>query len=513
MPAVPKATLSQLNSDSFPNNNLGEITPADLRDFNTAMIASLVDEIPFGTYTASVATSLSALNTYTASQQPTYTALNSFTASQLTINTGVNTFTQSATGRLNNLENTTSSLNAWSSSINQILVNGVSIGTSTRFFFNGFVSASIVANVNGAIASITVLSDPSLTTTASFNAFTASIAGTNDWTASAKISITALNSQTASILTSITALNQFTASDNTSQAALNNFTASQNQLNATFATTGSNLFNGNQMISGTVSITSPNVDALAIYSGNVSVPNSNIYGNTISSNFVNLYNQYAGIGLALNQANSGSQYPQVGINVDSTQWPQDIFGGYQVQDPSLGYFTFFGLAANSYTPEYGGEVVGWFGGGANNANGSNTALIMRTGSANLEVFKPTVFNYPVSISGSTTITGSVLGNVSALSITSQTASMDLSQGNFFTLTLVSGSTTHLTATNIKEGQTINLLVTQAAAGSGSLSYNSTFKFNPGNQYTASANGSSQDILTFITFNNSTIYASAIKNLV
>jgi len=115
--------------------------------------------------------------------------------------------------------------------------------------------------------------------------------------------------------------------------------------------------------------------------------------------------------------------------------------------------------------------------------------------------------------GSQTITGSVYGNVVSMSIASTTASMDLSLGNFFTLTLVSGSTTHLAASNIKEGQTINLLITQAASGSGSLSYNSTFKFIPGNQYTASASTGSKDILTFITFDNSNIYASAIKNLV
>jgi hypothetical protein len=118
-----------------------------------------------------------------------------------------------------------------------------------------------------------------------------------------------------------------------------------------------------------------------------------------------------------------------------------------------------------------------------------------------------------SFTGSQTITGSVLGNISTLSITSETASMDLSKGNFFTLTLVSGSTTQLAASNIKAGQTINLLVSQPAVGTGNLSYNSTFKFTPGNQYTASVSSSQQDILTFITFNTSSIYASAIKNLV
>jgi hypothetical protein len=115
--------------------------------------------------------------------------------------------------------------------------------------------------------------------------------------------------------------------------------------------------------------------------------------------------------------------------------------------------------------------------------------------------------------GSQTITGSVYGNIVSLSITSQTASMDLSKGNFFTLTLVSGSSTELTATNIKAGQTINLLITQSTPASGSLTYNSTIKFPAGNNYIATAASASKDIITFITFDNSTIYASAINNLV
>jgi hypothetical protein len=90
--------------------------------------------------------------------------------------------------------------------------------------------------------------------------------------------------------------------------------------------------------------------------------------------------------------------------------------------------------------------------------------------------------------------------------------MDLSKSNFFTLNLVSGSTTHLTATNIKAGQTINLLITQPSVGTGSLSYNSTFDFPAGANYIATPITSSKDIITFITFDTSTIYATSINNL-
>jgi hypothetical protein len=114
--------------------------------------------------------------------------------------------------------------------------------------------------------------------------------------------------------------------------------------------------------------------------------------------------------------------------------------------------------------------------------------------------------------GSVTTSGSVYGNIVTLSVASQTASMDLTQGNFFTLDLVSGSTTHLTATNIRPGQTVNVLLTQPSVGTGSVSYNSTFDFPAGGNYVATPITSSKDIITFITFDTATIYATSINNL-
>ena len=109
------------------------------------------------------------------------------------------------------------------------------------------------------------------------------------------------------------------------------------------------------------------------------------------------------------------------------------------------------------------------------------------------------------------VTGSVTGNVRVLTIASSTASMDLSQGNFFTLTLAPGSNTHLSPTNIQPGQTINLKISQPAT-SGSLTYDSTLKFPGGIPYSASAKGSVVDILSMVSFDSSTLYATAIKNL-
>lgn len=118
----------------------------------------------------------------------------------------------------------------------------------------------------------------------------------------------------------------------------------------------------------------------------------------------------------------------------------------------------------------------------------------------------------LNVSGSTTITGSAYGNVVPLTIASSTASMDCSLGNFFTLTLANSVDTHLAATNVRPGQTINLLVTQGNP-SGSISYNSTFDFPSGNAYTASTLVSAKDIVSFISFDSTTLYGTAVKNLV
>jgi hypothetical protein len=115
------------------------------------------------------------------------------------------------------------------------------------------------------------------------------------------------------------------------------------------------------------------------------------------------------------------------------------------------------------------------------------------------------------ITGSNTIiSGSLRGRVVTLPTSSATASMDCSLSNFFDLTL-SGSM-YLTPVNIQPGETINLRITQPTT-SGSLNYSSSIKFPNGLPYTASATSSVVDLISFISFDSSTLYATALKNLV
>ena len=121
--------------------------------------------------------------------------------------------------------------------------------------------------------------------------------------------------------------------------------------------------------------------------------------------------------------------------------------------------------------------------------------------------------YKATISGSSTFTGSTLGNIVSMSIVSNTASIDFNAGNYFTLRLNSGSIpTHLNATNVKVGQTISLVVTQAATLSGSLAFPTSFKFPTGSYYTASKVSGAVDILTFITVDTSSIYVTSVKSM-
>jgi len=114
------------------------------------------------------------------------------------------------------------------------------------------------------------------------------------------------------------------------------------------------------------------------------------------------------------------------------------------------------------------------------------------------------------VSGSVSITGSVNGNVNTLSISSQTASLNLNNGNFFTLQLVSGSATHINPSNIKAGQTINIKL--ATTGSGTVTFPSSVYQVSGSSYVPTTT-TGTDIITLVSFDNSTLYLASVKNLV
>lgn len=118
----------------------------------------------------------------------------------------------------------------------------------------------------------------------------------------------------------------------------------------------------------------------------------------------------------------------------------------------------------------------------------------------------------LNVIGNSTFSGSVRGIVIPITITSNTASMDCSLGNFFTLNLVSGSATRLVATNIQPGETIGLRVTQPTASFGTISNDASIRFPQAFPYIATPSASAVDILSFQSYDTSVLYGVAVNTM-
>ena len=142
-------------------------------------------------------------------------------------------------------------------------------------------------------------------------------------------------------------------------------------------------------------------------------------------------------------------------------------------------------------------------------SGATTTLVSASFGTTTSLGSDVVIDGLITSKNSMILTGSLRGEVKVLTVTSQTASLDCSLDNFFTLALVSGSTTHVNPSNILPGQTINILVSQPSVGSGSISFASSVKQVSGSAYVPTAVTSSKDVITLIAFDNSNLYLSKL----
>ena len=546
MSEISKQALKVDNSTSFPNNTTGYISPTILRAFNVNMIDSLVDEIGYTADSASWNVSIGQLNTYTSSFAPSLTQLNAFTASQLTINTGVNQFTQSANASINRLDTFSSSFNAYTASINQIRSNGVVLGTSTIFNLVGpgtFFSASLVQNIQGNIATLTFTSDNGKVNTSSFNDYTASTAATqsvfsasvatsfsssnatftqfsasqNNFNLSATASIVELLNLSSSLSGGYATQGELDQSSSVLQAnidtkantsSFNDYTSSNDQkvnslisFTGSYATTGSNQFIGNQTITGSVYISSSAAVDLRV-EGQIYVSSSATAGTTapkitvsgsagtttINRNSISTRNltNSAALNPLATFATVLATNDEIGISVDP------VAGGVS------GWTTGPTIYINNDALDTYPAVFG-FQNKANYTDGRVAVLTPLSASAGI---------IDARLSGSTIITGSVFQNVSASAITSQTASINLSQANYFTL-ILSGST-RINVTNPQPGVTATLVINTDTGASASFSSN--VKQPSGSFYAASPSGNI-DIISFTAVDSTTVYAFPAQSFV
>ena len=109
-----------------------------------------------------------------------------------------------------------------------------------------------------------------------------------------------------------------------------------------------------------------------------------------------------------------------------------------------------------------------------------------------------------------TISGSVVGEVDVLTDAAGTTTMDCSASNFFTLTMPAGGSTTLTPSNIQAGQTINVKITQNATPS-TIAFAASVDFEGGTPFAVSTGAGEVDVMTFISFDGTTLQATGLKN--
>ena len=116
-----------------------------------------------------------------------------------------------------------------------------------------------------------------------------------------------------------------------------------------------------------------------------------------------------------------------------------------------------------------------------------------------------------TFSGSQIFTGSVQGNVVSMSITSNTASMNLSLGNYFTLTLADTATTHISASNVQPGVSATLVITTGTNSSASLA--PTMLQPSGSAYSATNGSGKKDVLSIVAVASGVPFVVSTKNMI
>ena len=117
----------------------------------------------------------------------------------------------------------------------------------------------------------------------------------------------------------------------------------------------------------------------------------------------------------------------------------------------------------------------------------------------LTVAQDALIGGDMTVTGSLLVSASVVNQVISPSISSTTASFNLTTSNTFELELAAGATTHLNIINPRAGQTANILIAQPSGGTGSVAFSPNVKQPNGNNYTAVAQTSSYDVLTLEVF--------------
>ena len=504
MSQLTKNQLKTDNNSSFPNNTTGYITPTILRDFNTNMIDSLVDEVTYLADSASFSGSIAQLQDFSSSLDATFA-----TDAQLTaLSSSVATTDAGQDTKINSLTAATSSY-AISSSVAAITAVGIvtaSVTNNTITFTkgNGTTFPITVATGSGGGGSVP---SGTVSSSAQIAAFGYATTGSNTFTATQNIN------------------GDLWAVNPNAYAGANIYSAG-------------NVNGSGSTYPGFTAIADTTSDPANVYGG-FSVNNS--AGTTLGGFVLNSYSpQYTNTALPMiiaNGNNPGGDNTAIiwKANGQAEHWKKtnfkygvDVTGSMNVSSSII--INGAGEATNALQIISGSvEVIGPRGNGGHfytnlpitSSNGRiNGTFIIKDlivsgtwggeNSGSLSVEKQTTLSGSLLVTGSSTFTGSIQSNVSALTISSNTASLNPDVASFYTLQLVPSTATHLVANSVKPGLTISVKV--ATTGSGTLNLSSQFKQPSGSAYTATST-TGVDILTFVSFDSTAYYLTSVKNLI
>jgi hypothetical protein len=482
MAEITKQALKVDNNTSFPNNNNGAITPAILRAFNVNMIDSMVDELGYNVDSASWNQQIDSLEQFTASLATTFVS--------------------------------TASFNAYTAS-NNTKWDDAAIATASLF--------TSVTNLNTTTASL-------LVETQNLELFSASalvsISNLNQSSASQQVSINSLNAATASYVTE-TESGSFllTASfDNgTRNLTFTKGDASTFAVNipdisgstGNFATTGSNIFIGDQTISGSLFVSGSEVLRGTLSASALRVENNTYLDGTLTVTNDTLINgdvtiQSATPNLKLRDTSGGGFSSGYDLRVDT--------GSFEIYDDTHNrdvLSDFFNSGSQKHTTSLTSEIIVISGSTSVTLIGNVSASIISASTIN-GLGDPLVFSTSVDsrldslegVSGSFTTTASFnsytsstdsrLNNIEAATSSYVTSAITASS-------LVTASAVGNTITFTKgDASTFNVSVASTPIDTGSFATTSSFNAytQSNDQRVSSLEANSGSVNTSITNINS-----------
>jgi hypothetical protein len=361
--ALTKEQLEALNQSSFPNNNSGNITATDLRTFNQELIDNTVNQTVYTTDSSSFDYRINEVSsshtqvpegTVSGSSQIDYPLISNIPSGIISSSEQLPSGVVSGSSQII-LEDTTGNLSG--SRIEgavALATNSVSASIANSATTALLATSASHAEVADEVPYIGVTGKPTLVSgssqvsditgsslvTASFATQTltftkgdgttfsvtipdvsgSDITSLNQFTASQEIYNSGINSYTQSTDVTIGNIETYVTSSSQRIDLIEDFTSSQELLNTTFATTGSNTFNGDQLVNGVINIKPTNTAEGAPPVINVNYPITGVLGTTGSVNFtVNQYQEEVDPGVF----ETFTQYKQETAGFDGTLFTTD----------------------------------------------------------------------------------------------------------------------------------------------------------------------------------------------